>query len=210
MKKIICFDLNGTLTDQDFIDILSLGKKEAKEKIKELFSKKISSADFWNQLTLILRKTGNASVDYMHHQVEDIFNNLKEGAKDLMIYLKEKGYKIYLISCSGDVYLEKLAQKLQLDGFYAGAKFIFDENGELSSIESECSENNLFKVEKVKEIAEINNVEVEDIVFVGDGTNDIGAFKITKNGIAINSDVQELREIAWKNIKELREIKDIL
>lgn len=210
MKRIICFDFNGTLTDQDFIDILSLGKGKAKEKIKELFSKKISSADFWNQLTLILRKTGNANIEYMYHQAEDIFNNLKEGAEDLMIYLKEKGYKIYLISCSADVYLERLAQKLQLDGFYAGVKFIFDENGELISIESECSENNLFKVEKVKEIAEINNVEVEDIVFVGDGTNDIGAFKITKNGIAINSDVQELREIAWKNIKELREIKDIL
>jgi phosphoserine phosphatase len=135
---------------------------------------------------------------------------LKEGAEDLINYLKEKGYKIYLISCSIDIYLEELTRKLKLDGFFAGTKFIFDENGELLSIENECFENKNFKEEKVRKVAEENNAEIEDIIFVGDGKNDIGAFKITKKGIAIDSEVEELRNIAWKNVKQLKEIKNIL
>lgn len=212
MKKIICFDVNGTLVDQNSWDIFT-SDKEIEKKLKDISddyeNNKIPLKDFWNQVVLVLRSTGNANIEYIRNHSDDV-NVLKEGAEDLINYLKEKGYKIYLISCSIDIYLEELTRKLKLDGFFAGTKFIFDENGELLSIESECFENKNFKEEKVRKVAEENNAEIEDIIFVGDGGNDIGAFKITKNGIAIDSKVEELRNIAWKNVKQLKEIKDIL
>lgn len=212
MKKIICFDVNGTLVDQNSWDIFT-SDKEIEKKLKDISddyeNNKIPLKDFWNQVVLVLRSTGNANIEYIRNHSDDV-NVLKEGAEDLINYLKEKGYKIYLISCSMDIYLEELTRKLKLDGFFAGTKFIFDENGELLSIESECFENKNFKEEKVRKVAEENNAEIEDIIFVGDGGNDIGAFKITKNGIAIDSKVEELRNIAWKNVKQLKEIKDIL
>ena len=213
MKKIICFDVNGTLIDQSSWEIFTSGKEEAEKELKDVFSdyynNKISLGDFWNQIALILKTTGNANMQYICNHSDNV-NTLKEGAEDLINYLKGKNYKIYLISCSIDIYLEKLTQKLKLDGFFAGTKFIFNENGELLSIESECLENKNFKEEKIRKIAEENNAEIEDIIFVGDGKNDIGAFKMTKNGIAIDSKIEELRSIAWKNIKQLGEIKNIL
>ncbi|KUK49900.1 MAG: HAD-superfamily hydrolase, subfamily IIB [Parcubacteria bacterium 33_209] len=213
MKKIICFDVNGTLVDQSSWEIFTSGEKEVEQELKNLFdnyyNNKISLRDFWEKMALTLKATGNANMEYICNHSDDI-NTLKDGAEDLISYLKDKGYKIYLISCSIDIFLEKLTQKLKLDGFYAGTKFTFNEDGELLSIESECFKNKNFKEEKIREIAKDNNAEIEDIVFVGDGKNDIGAFEITKNGIAIDSKVEELRNIAWKNIKELREIKDIL
>jgi Predicted hydrolases of the HAD superfamily len=48
------------------------------------------------------------------------------------------------------------------------------------------------------------------VIFVGDSRNDIEAFKLTGNGIAIYPYDRELEEIAWKKIKSLSEIKDIL
>ena len=212
MKKIICFDVNGTLVDQNSWDIFT-SDEEIEKKLKDISddyeNNKIPLKDFWNQVALVLRSTGNANIEYIRNHFDDA-NVLKEGAEDLINYLKEKGYKIYLISCSIDIYLEELTRKLKLDGFFAGTKFIFDENGELLSIESECFENENFKEEKVRKVAEENNAEIEDIIFVGDGKNDIGAFKITKKGIAIDSEVEELRNIAWKNVKQLKEIKNIL
>jgi len=212
MKKIICFDVNGTLVDQNSWDIFTFSK-EIKKKLKDIFddyyNNKIPLRDFWDQVVLVFKSTGNANIEYIRNHFDDV-NVLKEGAEDLINYLKEKGYKIYLISCSINIYLEELTRKLKLDGFFAGTKFIFDENGELLSIESECFENKDFKEEKVRKVAEENNAEIEDIIFVGDGKNDIGAFKITKNGIAIDSEVEELRNIAWKNVKQLKEIKNIL
>ena len=212
MKKIICFDVNGTLVDQNSWDIFT-SSEEIEKKLKDIFddynNNKILLRDFWDQVALVFKSTGNANIEYIRNHFDDA-NVLKEGAEDLINYLKEKGYKIYLISCSIDIYLEELTRKLKLDGFFAGTKFIFDENGELLSIESECFENKNFKEEKVRKVAEENNAEIEDIIFVGDGKNDIGAFKITKNGIAIDSEVEELRNIAWKNVKQLKEIKNIL
>lgn len=212
MKKIICFDVNGTLVDQNSWDIFT-SDEEIEKKLKDISddyeNNKIPLKDFWDQVVLVFKSTGNANIEYIRNHSDDV-NVLKEGAEDLINYLKEKGYKIYLISCSMDIYLEELTRKLKLDGFFAGTKFIFDENGELLSIESECFENKNFKEEKVRKVAEENNAEIEDIIFVGDGGNDIGAFKITKNGIAIDSKVEELRNIAWKNVKQLKEIKDIL
>lgn len=212
MKKIICFDVNGTLVDQNSWDIFTFSE-EIEKKLKDIFddyeNNKIPLRDFWDQVALVFKSIGNANIEYIRNHFDDA-NVLKEGAEDLINYLKEKGYKIYLISCSIDIYLEELTRKLKLDGFFAGTKFIFDENGELLSIESECFEDKNFKEEKVRKVAEENNAEIEDIVFVGDGKNDIGAFKITKNGIAIDSKVEELRNIAWKNVKQLKEIKNIL
>lgn len=122
MKKIICFDVNGTLVDQNSWDIFT-SDKEIEKKLKDISddyeNNKIPLKDFWNQVVLVLRSTGNANIEYIRNHSDDV-NVLKEGAEDLINYLKEKGYKIYLISCSMDIYLEELTRKLKLDGFFAG------------------------------------------------------------------------------------------
>jgi HAD superfamily phosphoserine phosphatase-like hydrolase len=151
MKKIICFDVSGTLVDQNSWDIFT-SSEEIEKKLKDIFddynNNKIPLRDFWDQVALVFKSTGNVNIEYIRNHFDDA-NVLKEGAEDLINYLKEKGYKIYLISCSIDIYLEELTRKLKLDGFFAGTKFIFDENGELLSIENECFENKNFKEEKV-------------------------------------------------------------
>ncbi|MFA5755189.1 MAG: HAD-IB family phosphatase [Candidatus Paceibacterota bacterium] len=208
--KIICFDVNGTLVEESPWDTFSL-KGEAKENFKKVFNdfydNKVGVDFLWEEVVSILKKDGKGNKEYILNSSKPM-EHLKEGAEDLIKYLKEKGYKIYLISCSVDIYLEKLCKGLLIDGFYAGTNFSFD-GEELTTIESDCTEND-FKEKRLKELANKEKIDIEDIFFVGDGFNDIGAFKLTGKGIAIDSNVKELNNIAYQKIKKLKEIKNIL
>jgi len=207
-KKIICFDANGTIIDEDTWAMFGESKKEIDEALADYGDKKISITELWDKMAKIFRDTGMATRDFIYGYWRENCN-LRDGAEDLVDYLKAKGYKIYLMSCSIEPCLESITRSLQLDGFFAGSHLVFDENGELEKIESECSDK-LFKEKKIRELAQSEGVDVREIVFVGDGYNDIGAFEATGKGIAINSKVPELLAAAWKQVEELSEIKDIL
>ena len=212
MNKIICFDVNGTLVEENSWEIFTQGdkliEKEIEEIFKEYYSSKKSIDDVWAELVVLLKKTGRANKNFMSN-CGDKSTTYKDGAKEVVDYLKEKGYKIYLISCSIDTHLECMVKSLGIDGFYAGSHLMFDNLGELEMISSECVKGKEYKKDKLKELAEKENINVEDIIFVGDGDNDIGVFEMTKRGIAIG-DNEKLLNCSWKQIKSLREIKDIL
>jgi HAD superfamily phosphoserine phosphatase-like hydrolase len=207
-NKIICFDANGTIVDEDTWAMFGENKQEIDEALADYGDKKISIVELWDRMARIFRSTGMATKDFIYEYWRNNCN-LRNGAEDLINYLKKKGYKIYLISCSIEPCLESITKTLSLDGFFAGSHLVFDAKGELEKIESECSDK-LFKEKKIRGLAEAEKVDVRDIVFVGDGYNDIGAFEATGKGIAINSDIPDLLAVSWKRVRELSEIKDIL
>lgn len=212
MSKIICFDVNGTLVEESSWEIFAQGDKAIEKQIDDIFdgyySRKISIDEVWRGLVSTLKKTGRANRDFIYN-CWDQFITFKEGAEDLIVYLKEKEYKIYLISCSIDISLECMVKKLDIDGFYAGSHLIFDSLGDLERITSECGKGREFKKEKLKELAQKEGIDVGDVVFVGDGDNDIGVFEMTKRGIAMGEN-EKLLNCSWKQIKSLKEIKNIL
>ena len=213
MKKIICFDVNGTLVKENSWHIFTCGDEEMEKEIAEIFngyyygSKPIDQA--WAELVSLLRKTGRATKEFIYNCWEES-NSFQDGAKEILRYLKDKEYSIYLISCSIDIYLECMVKSLGLDGFYAGSQLEFDESGELSAIHSQCIKGSQFKKEKLAELAEKEGVKIEDIVVVGDGNNDVGVFEMTKHGIAMGDKNDKLMACAWKQINSLSEIKQIL
>ena len=207
-ERIICFDANGTIIDEDTWAMFGENKKEIDDALADYGSKKISIVELWDKMTRIFKSTGMATREFIYGYWRNNCN-LREGAEDLINYLKAKGYKIYLISCSIEPCLELISKTLSLDGFYAGSHLIFDTNGELERIESECSDK-LFKERKIKGLAKTKGIDVKEIIFVGDGYNDIGAFEATGKGIAINSNIPELLSVSWKQVQSLSEIKEIL
>jgi HAD superfamily phosphoserine phosphatase-like hydrolase len=213
MKKIICFDVNGTLIEEKSWEVLTCGRKDIEKKIEENFDafyrKEIAIDEAWSILVGILKDAGISSRDYMYKCWEGKVN-FKEGAEEIISYLKEKGYKIYLISCSIDAYLNHIAREMGLDGVYAGSHLMFDDSSELVLIESECMEGSNFKKKSLERLVEEEEASVQDIVFVGDGDNDIEAFKMTGHGIAMGSKSRELLKNSWKQIDNLLQIKEIL
>jgi phosphoserine phosphatase len=212
MNKLICFDVNGTLVEESSWEIFAQGDEMIEKEINNIFDGyylgKIPINEVWEGMISMLKEKGRANKEFICDCWEKA-NTFKEGTEEVINYLKEKGYKIYLISCSIDVSLEIMVKKLQIDGFYAGSHLVFDNHGQLEKITSECGRGKEFKKEKLIELAKQENINVEDIVFVGDGDNDIGVFEMTKRGIAMG-DNKKLLDCSWKLIKSLREIRNIL
>jgi len=212
MNKIICFDVNGTLVEENSWGIFTCGDELIEKEIEEIFSNYYSGKTLidnaWKELVAVLKRTGKANRDFVYN-CWDKNNTFKEGTEEIIDYLKNKGYKIYLISCSIDIYLECIVKRFAIEGFYAGSHLLFDSLGELEKITSDCIKGGGFKERKLKELAEKENVNLEDIVFVGDGDNDLGVFEITKHGIAMGNN-EKLLKCSWKQIKSLKEIKEIL
>lgn len=212
MKKIICFDVNGTLIEEKSWEILTCGRKDIEEKIEKTFNlyfkNEIKIDEAWATLVKILKRAGMSSRDYIYSCWNN-GGNFKEGAEEIISYLKDKGYKIYLVSCSIDAYLNHITRKMDLDGVYSGSHLIFDDTGELISIESECMEGRGFKKECLEKLAQEEEVDVKNIIFVGDGDNDVGVFKMTEHGIAMGKQ-KELIDSSWKQVDNLLQIKEIL
>ncbi|MFA5086588.1 MAG: HAD-IB family phosphatase [Candidatus Paceibacterota bacterium] len=212
MKNVICFDVNGTLIEEKSWEILTCGREDVSGKIERIFkryyTKELTLNEAWMEMVFCLKEAGMSNREYMYDCWEK-GGSLREGAEDVISYLKDKGFKVYFLSCSIDAYLNFIGRKLGIDGVYAGSHMIFDDTGDLVSIESECAEGVDFKKKCLEMLAKEEDVDIRDIYCVGDGHNDIGAFKLTGRGIAIGCN-QELLCNAWKAIDSLSEIKEIL
>lgn len=56
----------------------------------------------------------------------------------------------------------------------------------------------------------MTQIEPEQIVFVGDSSNDLKAFEYTKHRILVGKGNEKLRKAAWKHVDTLKEIESIL
>jgi len=233
--KVVCFDVDGTLVEGNSWLYLTRGLGGSEKKHLKIFHQlkkgKISLERAERLLLEMWRKSNRRSKRIMRRafsvflkmkfylkrneitkeKVERIFSEvkLKPEAKEVISYLKEKGYKIYLVSGGIDIYVEEIATKLKVDGFYASSSLGFNEKGILNRIYYQVNQGEI-KVRQLKKIAKSLNISLDGIVFVGDSDNDIDAFKITRHGIAVNSSNKELNSIAWKKVSSLEEIENIL
>ena len=209
--KLVCFDLDGTLVDGTSWLILSEGlgwsSQEAFDVFKQAQKGEISFIEAEIIFTTKYQKSGKANKAF----IEEIFNSVevKKEAKDLISYLKEKGYIIYLISGAIDMYVESVARKLGVDGFYANSTLEFNKKGALQKINYRDNQKEV-KVEQLKTLVRKLGINIDQVIFVGDSENDIEVFKTTKHGIAVHSSNEELKKISWRIVDSLLEIKNIL
>ena len=209
--KLACFDVDGTLVDGISWLLLTEGLGcSSQEHIKIFYRAKKEEISFFKgerMLTKMYQESGNATQKF----IRELFSKVKPRpeAEEIISYLKEKGYKIYLISGAIDIYVEEIAKKLIVDGFYANSSLKFGKDGVLKKIYYKDNQGEI-KVKQLNELVKKLGINLDEVVFIGDSENDIEVFKEIKHGIAVNSSSEELRSIAWKDIDSLEQIKDIL
>jgi phosphoserine phosphatase len=211
-NKLVCFDLEGTLIDDKtswltITENLGCDPNETLSIYRAAMEGKISFAEGEKMVAEMFRKGGKA----MKQFIEQIFEKetLKPKAIEIVEFLKNKGYAVWLISGAVDIHVRSMAQKLGVAGFYSVATLEFDQQGILSKI-NYGGDQGPWKAGVVRELAAKYNIPVQEIIFVGDGENDIDVFKETGRGIAVFPYDERLEKIAWKKVKSLSEIKDIL
>ena len=171
MIKIVIFDFDGTLADTFDLILaianrlsLEFGYKQAKkEEIPEI--QKLSPLELINQSGISIFK-----VPFLLKRIRAEFKKeindvgLFAGIKEALLALKLQGYKIGIITSNGQENVEYVLQKYDL--------LIFD---------FMVSGTTLFgKHRVIKKYLKSENIQPEEMVYVGDETRDINSAKKAK------------------------------
>ncbi|MEX2723872.1 MAG: phosphoserine phosphatase SerB [Candidatus Freyarchaeota archaeon] len=182
-KKLIVFDMDSTLVDEETIDeiakIAGVG-----EQVREITQQAMNGEiDFVEALRKRVKLLAGLEVKYL----EEIANNmhLTPGAEELIRSLKSMGYKIALISGGFTYFTDRLKEKLGLD--YAFGNKLIIKNGVLTGEVEEPIIDGKKKAEIINWISEIEEISKDEIVAVGDGSNDQFMLRNAGLGIAFNA-----------------------
>ncbi|MDB5254808.1 MAG: putative phosphoserine phosphatase [Candidatus Nomurabacteria bacterium] len=209
MKKLICFDLDGTLTPFSTWEAFNTRLGISPEDDYRLFSQyKEGTLDYKAWIIELVRLYKENGV-ITKKDIEDTANDIviRPEAEAAIADAKEKGYHVIMISGSIDAMAKPLAATLKIGEWFATNKAVFNDNDELIDIEDGGHEREA-KLLLLKEFCIKNDYELSDVITVADGGNDMELFQHTK-GIVLG-DSKELKPLAWKQIDTLSELKDLL
>ncbi|MBT8171669.1 phosphoserine phosphatase SerB, partial [Candidatus Bathyarchaeota archaeon] len=178
-KRLIVFDVDGTLIDAEMIDELAKVAGVG-GKVSEITSKAMNGEIEFKQA---LKERVSLLKDLPESVLNSIVENLDvtPGAEELITSLKALGYKIALISGGFTQFVEKIKEKLGIDYVYANKLIIKDRKltGEVEEPIIDAKR----KAELMQEIAKKENLLMEQVVAVGDGAND--RFMLQNSGLGI-------------------------
>jgi phosphoserine phosphatase len=178
-KRLIVFDVDGTLIEAEMIDELAKAAGVGK-KVSEITSRAMNGdINFRQALTERVQLLKGLDIKVLDSIVENL--DVTPGAEDLIMALKALGYKVALISGGFTQFVEKIKQKLGIDYVYANTLVI--KNGKLTGEVIEPIIDAERKADLMREIAEKENLLMEQVVAVGDGAND--RFMLQNSGLGI-------------------------
>jgi phosphoserine phosphatase len=206
--KLICFDLDKTLIKENSWYELNLAlgiSKEDDEVLFHQYKNKEISYDEWNNI-LLEKYKASGKATRQHITVALSKYSYRRGVQEVIAYLKDKDYKIGLISGSIDILVNMIAEELGIDLFEANSTFVFDDNDCLVNIIN-TGDNAFGKLKLLEDVAEKMGIGLDECACIGDGDNDIEMFKATGRGITFKG--SHIEEDAWKVIGGLVDLKEI-
>ncbi|WP_209622629.1 phosphoserine phosphatase SerB [Methanolobus bombayensis] len=181
--KLIVFDMDSTLIDAETIDELAnaAGVGEEVASITEKAMK--GELDFSEALLERVKLLKGLSLENAHDALDKM--PLMPGAKELIDYLKSRGYKTAMISGGFTMAAERIGKILGID--YVVANNLLKDNccltGEVNGPLTEQGSKECV----LEEITGRYGIKPDECIVVGDGANDICIFKRAKYAIAFNS-----------------------
>ncbi|MEK6789348.1 MAG: phosphoserine phosphatase SerB [Pseudomonadota bacterium] len=182
-RRLVCFDMDSTLIEHEVIDELAKAAGVGEQVAAITERAMLGELDFIQsfEARVALLKGLDASV------LDQIAQSLKltEGAEHLMRTLKALGYKTAILSGGFTYFGEYLQRKLGIDYVHANALEI--ENGLVTGRVVGRVVDGQRKAELLREIAAKEGVNLEQVIAVGDGANDLPMLSIAGLGIAFRA-----------------------
>lgn len=197
-RRLICFDMDSTLIKTEVIDELAdrAGVGEQVRAITE--SAMRGEIDFHESFTqrIALLKGLEASV------LAEIAENLPimEGADKLMSILKQCGFKIAILSGGFTYFGEVLKKRFGADYVYANELEIQD--GKLTGNYIGDVVDGKRKAELLRLIAQVEHINLQQTIAVGDGANDLPMINLAGLGIAFHAK-PKVKESAGQSISTI-------
>lgn len=183
-RRLICFDMDSTLIGTEVIDELA-ERAGVGEKVREITERAMrGEIDFNESFTERCALLKGLDVSVM----QDIAENLPitEGLERLMTVLKRTGYKTAILSGGFTYFGNYLKQRFGFDYVYANELEI-DETGHLTGRYVGEIVNGKRKAELLKVMAQVEQVDIQQTVAVGDGANDLPMLSTAGLGIAFHA-----------------------
>ena len=182
-RRLICFDMDSTLIKTEVIDELAdrVGVGQQVRAITESAMRgEIDFSESFRQRIALLKGLDESVL-------EDIALHLPimEGAERLISILKKIGFKIAILSGGFTYFGNRLKKLFDVDYVYANELEI--EDGKLTGNYIGEIVDGRRKAELLKLIAQVEKIDLEQVIAVGDGANDLPMLNIAGLGIAFHA-----------------------
>jgi HAD superfamily phosphoserine phosphatase-like hydrolase len=204
LEKMIIFDMDNTILEGSFITAAAEAFKFRDQLIKIV----TENNNHYTRTKAIAKLMKNRSFGEILEVVDSI--KIIDDAAETFRELKKKGYIIGIISDSYDVVTNHLKNKLKMD-FSVANELEFSKSiatGEvkvpsafLRNDASRCN-HDFCKSNVLFQLADKYNIDIKNIIAVGDSENDICLVRESGVGIAFNSQNNYLNLVADKIITE--------
>jgi len=203
-KRLIFFDCDSTIIQEEVIDELAEAAGVGKD-VKKMTEKAMNGEiDYKQSLRDRARLLKGLPVCKLKSIIKTI--NLTPGAEELISALHFMGYKIGIISGGFTFLTDYLKERLNLDYVFANELEIKNDmvTGEVVGNIIDAEQ----KGQIIRNVAQIENISTDQIVAVGDGSND--RFMLENAGLAIAFIPKEILKdysdgmITTENISGLR------
>lgn len=182
-RRLVCFDMDSTLIQTEVIDELA-ERHGVGDKVRAITESAMrGELDFKESFVERLSLLKGLDVSVLNEIAESL--PVTEGAARLISTLKKFGFKIAILSGGFTFFGEHLKRKLDIDYVYANELEIKD--GKLTGgYVGEIVDGNR-KAELLKLLAQLEKLNLEQVIAVGDGANDLPMLNLAGLGIAFHA-----------------------
>ena len=180
VKGLLVMDVDSTLIEEEVIDLLGekAGLGEKISKITEAaMSGELDFKEALKERVALLSGLRTTIFDEIYKEI-----HLTNGATGLIENLHGRGWKVGVVSGGFHEIVDKLAVDLKLD--YVFANRLAVQEGYLTGETYGTIVDKSFKLERLKQWAKENKLDLSEVVAVGDGANDIPMLNAAGLGIA--------------------------
>lgn len=182
-RRLICFDMDSTLIKTEVIDELA-DRAGVGEQVRAITEKAMrGEIDFSESFEQRVALLEGLDESVMREIAENL--PIMDGAVRLMSILKKCGFKIAILSGGFSYFGNHLKKLFEVDYLYANELEIV--GGKLTGRHLGDIVDGKRKAELLKLIAQVEKIDLEQVIAVGDGANDLPMLNLAGLGIAFHA-----------------------
>ncbi|GAA5317462.1 MAG: phosphoserine phosphatase SerB [Candidatus Pelagadaptatus aseana] len=182
-RRLVCFDMDSTLIEAEVIDELAKAAGVGDQVAEITEAAMAGELDFNESFARRMALLEGLDESVLQSIAEQL--PITEGAEHLISTLKDLGYKTAILSGGFNYFGRYLQSKLGIDYVYANELDVVD--GKVTGEVKGTVVNGERKAELLRELAERENISLEQVIAVGDGANDLPMLSIAGLGIAFRA-----------------------
>lgn len=183
-RRLICFDMDSTLIRTEVIDELA-DRAGVGQQVREITESAMrGEIDFNESFKRRVALLKGLDVSVMQEIAESL--PVTEGVERMMTVLKRSGYKTAILSGGFTYFGNYLKQRFGFDYVYANELEIGPDGKLTGNYVGDIVDGNR-KKELLKLIAQVENINIQQTIAVGDGANDLPMLSTAGLGIAFHA-----------------------